>query len=333
MSSTESLVTGKQEFMSGPGHRRKATLERERERKIMKRSAYWAAGFLLLIAFGFFWGCSSNHFLLTELHTSNPVLAKRVEVVPFIDETHLGGGLGAKFTEEFVSRLKKIPSVVLVEKPLDVSKPSDDMKSPRFGIVTPKDYIRKAEDRGMNILITGVLNPIDVTMKRAGIWPFRKNSYFQEISMVVNLIDLSSGAVMFTRLESKTYSSSEEDFIGNEKQFMEELMNKHMPEIVKKEVSAISDVLEDIPWVGKVLSVEGDTIRVDGGQDIGVKGGQVFRVFSQGESVPSLSGRLYPVRSKEVGRIEIVSVGDTDSVAKPVSGGPFAAGQPILLKD
>jgi hypothetical protein len=327
------LAAGKQEFMPGPGHRRSVTLERERERKIMKRSAFRAAGFLFLIAFGFFWGCSSNHFLLTEFHTSSPLLAKRVEVVPFIDETHLAGGLGAKFTEEFLSRIRKIPSVVLTEKPLGLSKASDDMKSPRFGIVTPKDYILKAEERGLNVLITGVLNPIDVTMRRTGIWPFRKNTYFQEISVVVNLIDLSSGAVMLTRLESKTFSSSEEEFVGNEQEFMEELVNKHMPEILKKEVSAISDVLEEIPWVGKVLSVEGDTIRVNGGRDVGLKEGQLFRVFSQGESVPSLSGRLYPVRSKEVGRIEIVSVGDTDAVARPVSGGPFAIGQPILLKD
>ncbi len=319
--------------MPGPGHRRRATLEREREREIMKRSAFRAAGFVLLMTFSFFWGCSSTHFLLTEFHKNSTLLAKRVEVVPFIDETHLGGGLGAKFTEEFISRMRKVPSVVLTEKPLGVSELSDDMKSPRFGIVTPKDYIRKAEERGLNVLITGVLNPIDVTMRRTGIWPFRRNTYFHEISMVTNLIDLSSGAVMLTRLESKTFSSSEEDFAGNEKEFMEELLNKHMPEILKKEVSAISDVLEGIPWIGKVLSVEGETIKVNGGRDIGLKAGQVFLVFSQGEPVPSLSGRLYPVRSKEVGRVEIVSVGDMDAVAKPVSGGPFAIGQQVLLQD
>jgi len=297
----------------------------------MKKRFLGTFVFVLLIALGTLWGCSSTHSLLKKIRSSEPVLAKRVKVLPFLDETHLGGNLGNAFTREFVSKMRKIPFVILDEKPFDLSMP-DNMKSPRFGIVTPKDFILKAEERGLNILITGVLNPVDVTSKRTGIWPFRGNAHFYEISVVVNLIDVSTGAVLFTRLESKKVSGSEEEYADNEKQFMTELIKDHMPKILKKQVSAITDVLEGIPWIGKVLSAEDKAVRVNGGRNVGIKKGYVFEVFSYGKWISAMNGRPYPVRSQKVGEIEIVSVGDEEAVARPLSGGPFTIGQVILLK-
>jgi len=297
----------------------------------MKNRLLATVGLVLLISLGTFWGCSTTHSLLKMIRSSEPVLAKRIKVVPFLDETHLGGNLGKTFTAEFIAKIRKIPSVILDEKPFDLSRPVN-MKSPRFGIVTPKGLIRKAEERGLNILITGVVNPVDLTMKRTGIWPFRKNTHFYKISVVVNLIDVSTGAVLFTRLESKTFSGSEEEYTDNEKEFMAELIKDHLPEILKKQVSAVTDVLEGIPWIGKVLSAEDNTIRVNGGRDVGIKEGYVFQVFSYGKWIKSMSGRPYPIRSEKVGEIEIVSVGEHEAVARPLSGGPFTIGQVILLK-
>lgn len=297
----------------------------------MKKRFLRTVGFVLVILLGAFWGCSSTHSLLKKIRSSEPVLVKRVKVVPFLDETHLGGDLGKAFTAEFVSKVRKIPSVILDENPFYLSM-LDNMKSPRFGIVTPKDFILKAEERGLNILITGVVNPFDVTTKRTGIWPFRRNTRFYEISVVVNLIDVSTGAVLFTRLESKGFSRPEEAYADNDREFMEELVKDYLPGVLKKQVSAITDVLEGIPWIGKVLSAEDKTIRVNGGHDVGIKEGNVFEVFSYGKWVTSMSGRLYPVRSRKVGEIEIVSVGDEEAVARPLSGGPFTISQVILLK-
>ena len=106
-----------------------------------------------------------------------------------------------------------------------------------------------------------------------------------------------------------------------------------LPEGKVATVSSEETLLEAAQRAGTYVSSLCGGDMICGKCRLVVKEGQVFRVFSQGESVSSQSGRLYPVRSQEVGRIEIVSVGATDAVAKPVSGGSFAAGQPILLKD
>lgn len=298
----------------------------------MRRYVVGPAGLLVFITLGFILGCSTTHSLVKVFGSSEPVIAKRVKVVPFIDETHLGAHLGGEFTAGFVSRIRNMPSVILYEKPLGLSMPAD-LKSPRFGIVTPKNFIRKAEELGLNVLITGVLNPVDVTLRRSGIWPFRKNTRFYKVSMVVNLIDVSTGAVLFTRLESREFSGSEEEYADNEKAFMTELVKDHMPEILKKQVSVVSDVLARIPWIGKIISAEGQAIRMNGGRDVGIKQGYVFQVFSSGEWIQSLNGQSYPVRSQKVGEIEVVSLGDNDAIARPLSGGPFAIGQEIRIKD
>ncbi len=298
----------------------------------MKRRFLKAAGIAVLLISVALCGCSSSRSLLKRIHSSEPVLAKRVKVVPFLDETHLGANLGEVFTGEFVAKIKKIPSVILDEKPFELTMP-ENMKSPRFGIVTPKDFITKAEERGLNILITGVVNPVDVTVKRTGIWPFRKNTRFYEISAVVNLIDVTSGAVLFTRLESKTYKGSGDEYAENTKEFTVELVRSHLPEILKKQVSEVSDVIEGLPWIGKVIASEDTSIRVNGGRDVGMKEGYVFRVFSQGKWIKGMNERPYPVRSREVGEIEVISLGAREATAKPVSGGPFAVGEVILLKN
>ena len=301
------------------------------KRNSVKKGFLRFVGLTVVIGLGIFWGCSSTHSLLKSIHSSEPVLAKRIKVVPFLDETHLGGGLGQVFTREFTTMIRKIPEVILDEDPLNLPK-NASAKSPRFGIVTPKELIMKAEERGLNILITGVINPVDVTAKRTGIWPFRKNSRFYEISTVVNLIDISTGAVLFTRLESKKFKGTEDEYSDDEKGFMEELMKDHLAEILKKQVSAVSDVLEKAPWIGKIIAPEDDTIRINGGRDVGIREGYVFRVFSYGKWINAMNGRPYPIRSHEVGEIEVISVGDKEAVAKPLSGGPFTIGQVILLK-
>jgi hypothetical protein len=298
---------------------------------MMKRKAFQAAGLVFLTLSIFIWGCSTNRSFWSGIGRGESVLAKRAAVVPFMNETHLGSDLGHECTAEFLAKLGKIPSVILDEKPFDLST-QHDLKSPRFGIVTPKDLIQKAEQHGLNLLITGVLNPVDITTGRTGIWPFRKNTRFYTVSLVVNLIEVNTGAVLLTRLESETFHGPDEEFADSEKEFMIELIKNHLPDILKKQIGAISDVLDRTPWIGKVLSGGDKAVRINGGRDIGVENGQVFLVFSYGKWVPSLSGRPYPVRSKTVGEIEVVSVGDKESVARPLSGGPFAAGQVILLK-
>ncbi len=288
---------------------------------------------MLLAALGLTVGCGAGRSVFKGFTNGDAVLVKRVKVLSFIDETHLDSHLGETFTAEFVSRLRAKPLVLLDERPLGLSLKTD-MKSLRFGIVTPKAFIQKAEGLGINVLITGVLNPINVTTRRKGIWPFRKDRRFYEVSMVINMVDVSTGALLYTKMEKVEGRVPEDaEDVEDEKEFTIGLIRKSMKGILKRQVSDISDILSETPWTGKILGVEDKIIRIGGGQDVGIEPGLAFQVFSRGELIRSQSGQSYPVRGGKVGKIVVTSSGRGETLARALSGGPFQVGQMIRLEN
>jgi hypothetical protein len=287
---------------------------------------------MLLAALGLAAGCAGLN-VFKGFTKGDAVLVKRVKVLPFIDDTHLGSHLGETFTAEFVSRLRRAaPLAFLDERPLGLSLQTD-MKSPEFGIITPMTFIQKAEELGINVLITGVVNPIDVTTRRKGIWPFRKNRRYYEISMVINAVDVSTGALLYTKVEKDEGRVPEDtEGVQDRKGYMISLIKKSMSGILKRQVSEISDILSETPWTGKILGVDGKDIRIGGGQDVGIKTGHAFQVFSRGELIRSQDGESYPVRGHKVGKIVVTSSGEREALARPLSGGPFEVGQMIRLE-
>ena len=287
---------------------------------------------MLLAALVLATGCAGRS-VFKGFKKGDAVLVKRVKVLSFLYQTNLGAHLGETFTAEFVSRLRTEPLIILDERPLGLSL-NTDMKSIQFGIVTPPAFIQKAEELGISVLITGVLNPIDVTTRRKGIWPFRKNRRFYGISMVINAVDVNTGALLYTRVERDEGQLPEDmEFVEDEKEFTIALITKSMRRIIKKQVSEISDVLSEKPWTGKILGVDGKVIRINGGRDVGVKAGLVFQVFSRGELIRSQSGQPYPVRGRMVGKIVVTASGEREAQAKPLSEGFFEVGQVIRLED
>lgn len=288
---------------------------------------------VLLMTLCLCFGCSTMRFVSHIFSGKEPVIAQRVKVLAFIDQTHLGIHLGPETTARFVSGLKKDPHISLDERPFGLPMPTN-LQSPQYGFITPKAFIQRAEALGLNILITGVINPVEVTFKRTGIWPFRKNSRIYGISMVVNVVDADTGALLYTRLESRDVTRHiQEDYGVDQRQLMIELLRKKLPGILKSQISSVSERLRKVPWTGKVLSVDDGVVRIDGGQDLGLKPGYVFQVFSRGELIQSENGMSYPVLGPRAGTIEVTSVGESHAEAKAVSGGPFQIGQIVRLED
>jgi hypothetical protein len=286
---------------------------------------------ILLATLSLTMGCGLARTVFKGFSNDNAVLAKRVKVLSFLDQTHLGAHLGEDLTAKFVSRLRARPLILLDERPLGVSLQTD-LKSPQFGIVTPDAVITKAAELGINMLITGVLNPIDVTTRRTGIWPFRKTRRFYEVSMVINMVEVNTGALLYTKMEKHEGSVPEDaEDIQDEKGFMIGLIRKGMTRILKDQVADISEILSEKPWTGKILAMDDKVIHIGGGRDVGIRPGFVFKVFSLGELVHSQSGDAYPVLGREVGKIEVTSSGERGAVARPLSGGPFEVGQMIRL--
>ena len=101
-------------------------------------------------------------------------LRKRVLLLPFLNQAGISEKRMEEITSLFESLLEKDPNILL-EKTKEPMPSTMRMRSPQFGIVIDADAAKKAEEMAVNVLMTVVVNPYEVRLKRTGIWPVRKS--------------------------------------------------------------------------------------------------------------------------------------------------------------
>ncbi len=274
-----------------------------------------------------------------KVRPGNAGLKKRVLVLPFLDQAGMGEAKLAEITATLVDLLNADGHLLLHE----ISEPLPStvkIRSPKFGIVIDPDLAKRAEEMGMNALITVVISPFEVHSKKTGIWPFRGTKQEFEISMVVNALDITNGTLFLTNLESGKVKSQEQeidDFLvieeEGEAEIDEEALNKALAEILEAHASAIIDALKDQPWSGRILSADGKTIIISAGKDVGLTAESVFEVFGRGDSIRTASGRSLYLLGPKLGEIKTVKVMESHSSAVPLTGEQFRPGHVIKLKN
>jgi hypothetical protein len=282
---------------------------------------------LLIFLIGNF-GCSTMKSFVHKVGPGGFGLKKRVMFLPIIDLSNVEKGLTSHMTADLVERLKKSPQLLLYEP----SKVPGALRKtpPGFGIAAQPELLKKAEDLDMNAIISGVLNPIEITSKKTGIWPFRKSRWFFKVSMIVNVIDVIRKTILLSHLESRDVPFSlGEAQSQSEKELVDQALKESLPRILKRQASSIIESLEEKPWTGKILGIDNGTIKINAGEDIGLKPGHCFEVFARGESIPSVEGRVFFLLGKKIGEIKASKVMGKYSLAVPVKEGQFLAGQVI----
>lgn len=286
-------------------------------------------------------GCSTTQSILRKITPRSLAqkilpgssgLKKRVMVLPLVDQGGFGQDQVSSATTEFIQFLKESSHLLLSRAPETIS--SDiGVRSSRFGIVTHPMLIKRAGELGINALIAGVLSPIDISSGKRGIWPFRDLCKIYLISLSVNVVDITSGTIMLTKVVSEDFSVALEEAKGqDDKRLIAENSKEIITKIVKIQSSAILESLLDEPWMGKILAVSNGNIRINAGKDIGLRPGQIFEVFSPGEPIRSGTGAFFAALGEKAGEIKVTSVMEKEALALSIGGKQFSSGQIIRFK-
>ena len=260
-------------------------------------------------------------------------LRKRVVVAPFLDQANIGKERVEQVRAEFLAMLE-VDKSLIVHDIQELAPTRAKIRSPKYGIVTDPDLAKRAESMGMNVLVTAVVNPIEIEYRRVGFYPFRWVKKELEVSMVVNATDLISGTLFLTSLESKKMKVPKE---LQEDEDLEEILahkdfNKAADKILSRLASDVKKGLRNHPWGGKVLSVSGDKVMISAGEDVGVAVGDIFEVFERGKPIRAAGGTHIFLLGAKVGEVRIDQIKKKHSVAAPLNEAKFQAGQVIRLK-
>ncbi len=291
--------------------------------------------FIVLISIS---GCGTTGALIEKVNPKNiytsirepkPELKKKVMIVPFLDYARMGSEEKNEITTDFVARLTESPYILVYNAPEEVSPPQGT-SSPKLGIFINPGLIKIARDSGMNALVTGVLNSINISSERKGIWPFRKSVKAFELSLVVNVIETTGGTILLTNLEMEkiTIPLDEAEF-QEEKEIITHVLVKALPSMLKRQAETVTRALLTKTWTGKILAVTNDAIKINAGEEVGLKPGHRFEVFGLGKPIKSKSGLPYRLLGEKVGEIEASTVMEDFSMAKPLAEGNFHPGQVI----
>ena len=79
----------------------------------------------------------------------------------------------------------------------------------------------------------------------------------------------------------------------------------------------IDDQMKELPWEGKIILVQGTTIYMKPGEDSGVKVGDTFAVYSQGqELIDPDTGLSLGSEESKIGTIQVTSLVSGGKAAK-----------------
>jgi len=303
--------------------------------RIQDRQAIFTNACLLLMTalILFTAGCATTRSFFNDFRSKGDALTKKVMVLPLIDTGGLGERWTAEAQREFYELLGRSPSISLHLSEPGENPGSAGVSRVEYGIITNSEMMRKARAEGMNAIVAGALNPVEMIRTKAGIWPFRSKVAAYRVSMVVNVVDVTSGYLYLTRLEREEVTFPlEEDGFQDEVRERQETLESILPKIVKRQANNVLKELKERPWTGTVLSADESGLTISGGKDTGILPGQLFAVYPGGEPIATKEGRtIYPL-GVAVGTIKVEEVRSDRSRAVRSQGGPFAEGQWVKLK-
>ncbi len=270
--------------------------------------------------------------LAKRIMTNEADLKKRVMIFPFVDQADVGPEMTKKLSNDFYAHLRETPNLILYDPPDGVFS-TQAMESPQYGVITSSKLVDIAEDMGMNALMIGVLNPVEVAVHKTGIWPFDSWKKLFTVSASINVIQTASKTLLYSDVATREYDIDlEEAGQLDQENYIRKITLEALPELIDDLGSSMDFKVSDEPWTGRIVAVDGDTIMINAGKEVGLEGEAVFEVFSLGESVSSGGGRTIRLLGENIGEIKVTSVMEKHSLAEPLNGGPFEARQFIRLK-
>jgi len=274
--------------------------------------------------------CSTSPHSTAPTRMEKPVLKLRTMVLPFIDQAGLGAKKAGEVTEEFIGLLRGSPSLLIYEPP--VSMRLGPTQDPEFGIVISPEIVRWAGNLQLNILVTGLIAPVDITTEKTGIWPMNDLQRVYHVAVIINAVDVNTGVLILSRVASRTESLPYYEYQGlDEGPITQQISRSLLAPILQELAATAIETFPGTPWTGKILGVENARIAINAGKDVGLQPGTRFEVFEP-EEIPAHGKRSIYFPDKPIGEIEVVSVMDMDALAVTREGGPFFPGHFIRPK-
>jgi curli biogenesis system outer membrane secretion channel CsgG len=250
-------------------------------------------------------------------------LKKRIAVVDFIDKTDYGKGrLGISCTDILEGELTRSGRFTMVSH-----SGSDEVlnlqAAGQSGIYDPATVVAAGRMVGANAIINGSVSEFGI--KKGGVsipGVIGTKSLSARAVVDITLIDGTSGVILLSETgvgEAETTSAKVLN-IGTDGSYDETLAGKALRAAIEQLVGKITAKMEEVPWQGYILSVEGGEAWITGGQDVNIRPGMAFTVTAPPRTVTAPNGKTYSLPGPAKATLQVAQALEDVSRARLLSG-------------
>jgi hypothetical protein len=225
----------------------------------------------------------------------------------------------------------------------DVSavNPADDQKLSGFrelpmlpsGKVDNFSLAIIGRELGLNAVVTGSLDDIGMLSELRGmVW---KDTYHLiQILVSVEVYDCETGAKILDESFRRKVEIEELDYdlMQSEGKMILPDLNETLSDLIKEIGESICWAIEDRPWNGFVIALDGDKIILSAGSRAGLEPGDEFEVFDTSRIIEGRDGQRFFYHGQKTGEIRIVEVEPRRATAVVVSDEGIQTGNSVRVK-
>lgn len=162
---------------------------------------------------------------------------------------------------------------------------------------------------GLNAVVTGSLDDIGILDELRGmIW--KDTHHLIQILVSVEVYDTESGSKILDKSFSRKVEIEDLDYelMRSEGKMILPDLNETLSDLLAEIGEATCWAIEDQPWNGFVIAVEGDKITLSAGSSVGLATGDELDVFDTSRVLKGVSGQRFFVHGQKIGEIKITDV-------------------------
>lgn len=279
-----------------------------------------------------------------------PQIKKRVAVFAFEDKSQqgwhwwTGGSPGEGMADMLTTDLVKSGKYVVIERQ-EIASVIVEQNLGLAGRVTEESAAQIGKLLGVELAIMGAVTEFGVSKGGGGVRVkgigLGTNKQTATVAIDVRMVNTSTGEILAAENVRKEESSggiriSTPEFgFNNRNDFDNSLAGKATRAAVDEIMGLIETQMEQIPWEGKVILIQGTTLYIKPGSDAGVQVGDSFFVYATGQELidPDTGLSLGSVEQK-IGSIEVTGIvsGGKAATARILAGSGFKKGDLVRLK-
>ena len=186
---------------------------------------------------------------------------------------------------------------------------------------------------GLNAVITGSLDDIGMLKEKRGV-VWKDNQHLVQIWASVEVYDTETGTKILDQSFSRKVEIGEPGYesMQSEGKMILPDLNETLNDLIQEMGETICWAVEDQPWNGFIVAVDGDQIVLSSGSRAGLEPGDDFEVFDTSRILETRNGQRFFYHGQKIGEIRIVEVEPDKARAGIIINRGIKTGDSVRIK-